>query len=416
MADKKVVRLAIASDQAIYLRGLASLLMSMPGIQLVGEARSGQEALQLCQLTHPELILLDFDCSLEETRAFAASIRQQQPGIKIVLLLNPQAESQNQEYPDHVGCYTFSRNVSEDEFKAALTQVQRDPAMQADPHNYPQAAFHHRSAEESPDTNIDLLGLPNPAGRREGDGVNRELVMAGRIQTDILPEEVPLIPGWDVAARLEPARETSGDFYDFIPLSNNKWGLVIADVSDKGIGAALFMALSSTLIRTYATRYPTLPGVAMSSVSERILGDTRGSMFVTAFYGVLEPLTGRLIYANGGHPPGYIISPGKSKDPIQRLRPTGMALGVSEGAQWKQKIEKLMPGDVFILYTDGITEAQNPRGQFFGEDHLLDVVLEYKDATAGQILEAVLAEVHSFVGNEPRQDDIALIVIRRAQG
>lgn len=415
MPDKKAVRLAIASDQAIYLRGLASLVMAMSGVQLVGEARSGQEALQLCQLTRPELILLDFDCSLDEIRAIAASIRQQQPEIKIVLLLDPVAESQNQEYPDRIGCYTFSRNVSEDEFKAALTQVQRDPALQMDLRNHPQAAFHHRGEEEGGEEKDELFGLGTSPAQRQGETVNRELVMAGRIQTDILPEEVPVIPGWDVAARLEPARETSGDFYDFIPLSNNKWGLVIADVSDKGIGAALFMALSSTLIRTYASRYPTLPGVAMSSVSERILNDTRGSMFVTAFYAVLEPLTGRLIYANGGHPPGYIISPGKSKDPIQRLRPTGMALGVSEGAQWKQKIERLMPGDILILYTDGITEAQNQGGQFFGEEQLLDVALEHKNASAGQILEAVLAEVHRFVGSEPRQDDIALIVIRRGQ-
>lgn len=416
MPDKKSTRLAIASDQAIYLRGLASLVMSMPGVQLVGEARSGQEALQLCRLTHPELILLDFDCSLEETRAVAAGIRELQPEIKIVLLLSPQAEAQNQEFPDHIGCYTFSRNVSEDEFRAALTQVQRDPTLQADPRNHPQAAFHHRGEEETGEEQDELFALGTPPALRQGETVNRELIMAGRIQTDILPEEVPVIPGWDVAARLEPARETSGDFYDFIPLSNNKWGLVIADVSDKGIGAALFMALSSTLIRTYATRYPTLPGVAMSSVSERILNDTRGSMFVTAFYAVLEPLTGRLIYANGGHPPGYIISPGKNKDPIQRLRPTGMALGVSEGAQWKQKIERLMPGDFLILYTDGITEAQNQRGQFFGEDQLLDVVLENMNAGAGQILESLLAEVHRFVGSEPRQDDIALVVIRRGQG
>ncbi len=416
MPDKKAVRLAVASDQAIYLRGLASLVMTMPGVQLVGEARSGQEALQLCQLTRPDLILLDFDCSLEEIRAVAAGIRQQQPEIKIVLLLNPQAESQNLEFSDHIGCYTFSRNVSEDEFKAALTQVQRDPAVQTDPRSHPQAAFHHRSEDEAVNEGGDLISLGMTPAQRQGETVSRELVMAGRIQTDILPEEVPVIPGWDVAARLEPARETSGDFYDFIPLSNNKWGLVIADVSDKGIGAALFMALSSTLIRTYATRYPTLPGVAMSSVSERILGDTRGSMFVTAFYAVLEPQTGRLIYANGGHPPGYIISPGKSKDPIQRLRPTGMALGVSEGAQWKQKIERLMPGDILILYTDGITEAQNHHGQFFGEDQLLDVVLENRNAGSGQILDAVLTEVHRFVGREPRQDDIALIVIRRGQG
>ena len=159
MPEKNASRLAVASDQAIYLRGLATLLMSIPGVQLVGEARNGQEAMKLCQLTRPEILLLDFECSLKDTRAIAASIRQQQPDIIIILLLDPQAEIQNQEYPDHVGCYTFSRNVSEEEFKAALTQVQRDPALQNDASNYPQAAFHHREAEEVADRNIDSTGL-----------------------------------------------------------------------------------------------------------------------------------------------------------------------------------------------------------------------------------------------------------------
>lgn len=413
MPEKIGMRIAVASDQAIYMRGLTSLVMTMPGIQLVGQAHSGLEALQLCQLTTPELILVDLSSPMDQIRGVCTSIRQQLPQIKIVLLLTPQAESLVQDLSDHVGCYVFSRDVSEDEFKAALTQVQRDPALQSDKRNYPQAAFRHRVDEEPAEELVDLFSSQKPGAQRQGEVVTRELVMAGRIQTDILPEEAPTIPGWEIAARLEPARETSGDFYDFIPLTNNKWGVVVADVSDKGMGAALFMALSSSLIRTYSIRYPTLPAVTMSAVSERILTDTRGSMFVTAFYAILEPLTGRLIYSNGGHPPGYLINPSRSKDPIQRLRPTGMALGVSEQAQWKQKIEKFSPGDFLILYTDGITEAQNPRGQFFGEERLLDIVLGKKNSSAEQILEAVLDNVHRFVGSTPRQDDIAMIVIRR---
>ncbi len=415
MPDKKATRIAITSDQAIYLRGLTSLVLTMPGVQLVGEARTGLEALQLCQLTNPELLLIDLSSPIERTREVCTAIRHQLPHIKIVLMLTPEAESLSQDLADHVGCYIFPRDASEDEFKAALTQVQRDPALQSDSSNYPQASFRHRADEEPPDELVDLLATRGSAAQREGEVVNRELVMAGRIQTDILPEEAPTIPGWEIAARLEPARETSGDFYDFIPLTNNKWGIVVADVSDKGMGAALFMALSSSLIRTYASRYPTLPAVTMSSVSERILSDTRGSMFVTAFYAILEPLTGRLIYSNGGHPPGYLISSSRSKDPIQRLRPTGMALGVSEQAMWKQKIEKFSSGDILILYTDGITEAQNPKGQFYGEERLLDVVLGKKNSSANQILDALLDNVHQFVGSMPRQDDIALIVIRREE-
>jgi sigma-B regulation protein RsbU (phosphoserine phosphatase) len=181
------------------------------------------------------------------------------------------------------------------------------------------------------------------------------------------------------------------------------------------MGAALFMALSSTLIRTYATRFPTLPAITMSAVSERILSDTRGSMFVTSFYGILEPKTGRIIFANAGHPPGFMISLQRGRASIDALRPTGMALGVSEQAQWKQKIVRFAPGDILILYTDGITEAQNPQGDFFDEDHLLDAALSNLHGTAHDIQEAILSALHRFVGPAPRQDDIALVIIRRVE-
>jgi sigma-B regulation protein RsbU (phosphoserine phosphatase) len=238
--------------------------------------------------------------------------------------------------------------------------------------------------------------------------------MAGKIQTDILPEQVPSIPGWDIAARLEPARETSGDFYDFIPVANKNIGIVIADVTDKGMGAALFMALSNTLIRTYAVRYPSLPALTISAVNDRILSDTRSDMFVTTFFGVLEPHTGRLRYVNAGHHPPYLISTQKGKS-IDRLNPTGMALGVVDGAHWQQKIVKLSAGDILILYTDGITEAQNSQGVFFGEQRLLEVVRSKNCCSAREIQEAVFAEVHYFVGDRPRQDDMALTVICRKE-
>lgn len=240
----------------------------------------------------------------------------------------------------------------------------------------------------------------------------QELQMAGRIQAGILPERPPALRGWELAARLVPARETSGDFYDFIPLPNGHWGIGIADVTDKGLGAAVFMALASTLLRTYAVQYYTLPAFAMSSVNERILSDTRGSMFVTAFYGVLEPETGRLRYVNAGHNPPYVLSAQKGK-PVDRLFRTGMALGILKEASWQQKIVKLIPGDMLVLYTDGITEAQNRRGEMFGERRLLDVIRPLVGRPAREILEAVLGEVESFSGGSLYQDDTTLVVLAR---
>jgi sigma-B regulation protein RsbU (phosphoserine phosphatase) len=178
------------------------------------------------------------------------------------------------------------------------------------------------------------------------------------------------------------------------------------------MGAALFMALSSTLFRTYATQYATLPAFVLSQVNERILSDTRSEMFVTAFYAVLEPDTGRMRYVNAGHNPPYLISSQKGK-PFDRLRATGMALGVMEDSVWGQKVVKFSPGDVLLLYTDGVTEAQDQLGRFYGERRLQDVLRSYGSRPAEEILEGVLSDLRSFTGGAPRQDDVTMIVIRR---
>jgi CheY-like chemotaxis protein len=394
------LRVALVSDQPVYLRGLASLVLAAPRADLVGQARSAAEALQLCDLTEPDLFVLDLHNPNGRTREVVKALRQRLPNGKIVLL---QETPDNSDEPE---VFHFSREINEEEFNATLEQLR---------HNLTPRPFAARAAEEE---------LPSPPIRaplsssqlipyRNQELLTRELVMAGRIQADILPEEAPQIAGWDIAAVLQPARETSGDFYDFLPLSAHKWGLVVADVTDKGMGAALLMALTSTLIRTYAARFPTLPAFTLSTVSERILSDTRGGMFVTAFFGILETHTGRFLFANAGHPPAYLIGSHKGRETVERLVRTGMALGVSEEARWKQKSLRLEPGDMLVVYTDGITEAQTPTGKTFGEDRLLEVLLAHSKASANALCAAVFEEVRQFTGNSPRQDDIALVVIKR---
>jgi len=173
------------------------------------------------------------------------------------------------------------------------------------------------------------------------------------------------------------------------------------------------MALSNTMIRTYAHQFPTLPAVVMHEVNKRLLAETRGGMFVTTLYGILEPHSGRFVYANAGSPPGFQLCVTHRESCFDRLRRTGMALGVSEEAQWKQKVIKLAPGDYLVLYTDGITEAESPEGLFFGEERLLDVVLSNAGQPAQVVREMLLAAVHLFVGVDAPQDDITLVVIHR---
>ena len=154
-------------------------------------------------------------------------------------------------------------------------------------------------------------------------------------------------------------------FYDVFLLPNGRLGILIADVADKGMASALYMALSRTLIRTYAAEYDTQPELVLTAANHRILMDTRADLFVTVFYGILDPATGTLVYCNAGHNPPYLFGaqnspqqPTQNGDAVKSLRRTGMALGVLEESIWQQQTTQIDPGDVLVLYTDGITDAQ----------------------------------------------------------
>lgn len=240
----------------------------------------------------------------------------------------------------------------------------------------------------------------------------QELALAGEVQASFLPHDLADIPGWQLTSTLQPAREMSGDFYDFIPLPNGLLGILVADVSDKGAGAALYMALSWPLVRTYAMEYPSQPETVLSAVNRRIINDTCSYHFVTVFYSVLDPDTGKLVYCNAGHWPPYLFNAhgGGSVQPLTR---TGIPLGLSADGVYEQAVAQLNPGAVLVLYTDGITEAQNVQRLFFGEDRLLESVRANFGYPAREIQESILADVKSFADNTPQSDDIALIVLKR---
>ncbi|MBN2386242.1 MAG: PP2C family protein-serine/threonine phosphatase [Anaerolineales bacterium] len=239
----------------------------------------------------------------------------------------------------------------------------------------------------------------------------QELAMARQIQTSFLPHEVPEIPGWNLAASLEPAREMAGDFYDLIPLPNGKLGLLIADVADKGVGPALYMALSRTLVRTFAIQYVDHPERVLQSANRRILQDAGDELFVTAFYAVLDPQNGRLTYANAGHNPAWVFVPGGAEP--ARLRNTGMPLGVAREAAWKRVELTLPPGSLLFLYTDGAIDAQNVRGELYGELRLQDLLRSRMNLAAGDLHASLVAELRRYIGAAPQFDDITLVVLKR---
>ena len=262
---------------------------------------------------------------------------------------------------------------------------------------------------------LQLMGYLHQAARalQQVSQRTRELALAGRMQAGFLPP-APEPAGWQLAAVLQPARVMAGDFYDFVTLSGGRLGIVIADVADKGLGAALYMALCRTLIRTFATGHQDEPAHVLSMTSQRMLDDARGGLFMTAFYGILDLAVGTLTYCNAGHPPPVLL---RASDPgtVQELVRTGMALGAVEEQAWKQATVSLAAGDVLLLYTDGVTDAHNQEQVRFGKQRLLDVLRANVGKPALEVQDRFIAAVRDFVGDSPQFDDLALVVVRREE-
>ncbi|MFL5801915.1 MAG: PP2C family protein-serine/threonine phosphatase [Roseiflexaceae bacterium] len=236
--------------------------------------------------------------------------------------------------------------------------------------------------------------------------------MASEIQASFLPNTLPQVDGWQFAVTLKPARETSGDFYDLLAMPGERVALLVADVTDKGIGAALFMALSRTLIRTYAFEHPTDPAAVFRATNQRILSDSHSGMFVTVFYGILDPASGYLTYCNAGHNPPYLLSADSNAAP-PGLRNTGLPLGILAEADWETKTVEIAPGGMLVLYTDGVNEAHDEHSTMFGTERLLAAIRDQGHGSASAARDALLSTVEQFMGTAPQYDDITVMIVTR---
>jgi predicted ATPase len=256
---------------------------------------------------------------------------------------------------------------------------------------------------------IDLPCIqPSPTGATQAL-IARELATAAAIQAGLLPTELPEPDGWSLAATLVPARETAGDFYDCFLLPDGRLGLVIADVAGKGLGPALYMATGRALIRTLVADGHVDPVEILTRVNAHLLTETRADLFITLFYGLLDPAEGVLCYANAGHPPPLIAAAGEPQ--VRSLAPTGLVLGVELDVEWRQECAQLAPGDLLLLYTDGVTEADDGTGSFFDTERLIDALRACGAGAAGSVVDGVLTAVRSFVGAAPQADDITLLAL-----
>jgi sigma-B regulation protein RsbU (phosphoserine phosphatase) len=270
--------------------------------------------------------------------------------------------------------------------------------------------------------------------------LEHEMEIARRIQASFLPAELPQFPGWEIAARFEPARQVAGDFYDAFPLiQNRRLALVIGDVCDKGVGAALFMALFRTLIRAFAQQHyalrwmgdigeeglarpsgggrPALPSIGTSALKNAMeltneyIANTHGSsnMFATLFLGVLDPTNGLLLFANGGHEYPLLVNSNGIKD---QLTTTGPLVGIIPGAHFDIQAVSIEPGDTLVAFTDGVTEARNSDREFFGRERLY-TLLARPASTAAELLDSIQASVRQHMGEADLSDDITLLAVRR---
>lgn len=261
------------------------------------------------------------------------------------------------------------------------------------------------------ETHLSLRRLQNQL-QEANKKFERELKLAGSLQSSFIPEEPPQVPGWELSVTLKPAQETSGDFYDVYTLPNGMLGVLVADVVDKGAAAALYMALTWTLIRTYAEEYPDEPDRVLTGVNQRIISDTDSSRFVTVFYGVLDPSSGRFKYCNAGHNPPCLVR-AKDGKVAKRLTKTGVLLGMFDDQVWGQDSVHLDEGDFLVLYTDGVTEAQNAEREFFGRERLFKTIEKKSETSAKVVRTNILAAISKFVGDAPQLDDIALVVVAK---
>jgi serine phosphatase RsbU (regulator of sigma subunit) len=269
---------------------------------------------------------------------------------------------------------------------------------------------------------------------QEGQNLRKEMSVARTIQRDFLPESLPEVTDLEIDAALRPARDVSGDFYDCFLLTSGEVILVVGDVCDKGVGAALFMALFRSLIRASADP---VGGGAMNMIGGRhtmvmhaiqsespadllirVAGFTndyiarlhgRTNMFATVFLASLEPFSGELVYVNAGHEPAFMIAPDGS---VEELRPTGPALGMMPDSHFTAVTRTLEKGHSLFVFTDGLAEAHSPTGEVYGGKRLRDVVQSQRGKSATELVHAVLDAVQTFNGHSDAHDDLTLLAAR----
>lgn len=305
-------------------------------------------------------------------------------GVKLVVPLVSQGEL--------IGMINLGPRLSEQDYSTDDRKLLSDLATQA-----------------APAVRVAQLARQQQAEARERERMEQELRVARLIQQTLLPHELPNLPGYEIAAYYRPAREVGGDFYDFLYFEDGQVGLIIGDVTDKGVPAALVMATTRTLLRAAAERLVT-PSPVLERVNELLHPDIPQRMFVTCLYALLDPKSGRLRYANAGHDLPYR----RHGHGVDELRATGMPLGLMPGMKYEEKEVFLSPGDIVLFHSDGLVEAHNVQGDMFGFPRLQETMGSQAVDDSRSVIEFLLQELADFTGNAwEQEDDVTLVTLSR---
>src|SRR5215213_5229337 len=269
------------------------------------------------------------------------------------------------------------------------------------------------STQTAPAVRVAQLVREQQQEAQERERIEQELRIARLIQQTLLPKTLPRFPGYDVAAYYQPAREVGGDFYDFLELEDGRLGLVIGDVTDKGIPAALVMATTRTMMRAAAQRLFS-PGEVLRSANEALVTDIPPNMFITCLYAILEPESGHIVYANAGHDLPYHRRASRSEG-AEELRARGMPLGLMSGMDYEEKEIVLGKGESVLFYSDGLVEAHDPKREMFSFPRLQGLVGTHRSG-GSSLISFLLSELTRFTGEGwEQEDDITLVTLERSE-
>lgn len=261
---------------------------------------------------------------------------------------------------------------------------------------------------------IEQVGILQKAEKdsKQLSAIRHDLKIAKEIQQSILPKKFPPFPNrkdFEIYASMNSAKSVGGDFYDFFLINDEMLGFVIADVSDKGIPAAIYMAVSRTIIRAAALTGLS-PDKCMEYSNDLLSKENISDMFVTVFYGILNTKTGEIIYSNAGHNPPCILK--KDGTVVETELTHDIVLGIMEDAKFKTKNISLKPGDTIYLYTDGVTEAMNKKNELYSEKRLEKELIQYKDSSPQEIINGIISSVEEFTKGAEQSDDITMLTLK----